>query len=367
MMSTHWFDGLSQSLHQAGHAPAVWSVKGNSQQHSRLMILPTVGRIIACELPGCETNLFYQHADLQDASKAASLLAKAGGVPGGDRLWIAPESAYMWKDLAKVRHDLPSHAHTPAAMDPAQYTIRQQADGLLEMVTTMALEDDRSKQRLSLRVSRMVSLIDVPDGLPSSLACLSFAITNEVTMLEAGPDVQAGAWDLLQVPPEGVLICPTAGQAVHVRSYYDPFGDHVRVSDAGVHFRIDSRKRVKMGIDPVSTLGRMAYYQQHGHVSSLIVRIFAPQPGQAYVDLPVDDILQGQRTGGDALQAYNHNGGGGLSFGEMEYHDPAVLALSPNRTQRHTSVTHVLAGADGDIREFGQRLLGQPIWNPWLA
>ena len=92
----------------------------------------------------------------------------------------------------------------------------------------------------------------------------------------------------------------------------------------------------------------------------MIVRQFLPCPGQEYVDLPVDDILAGGRTGGDALQAYNHNDAS-QAFGEMEYHDPAVLAGNPPFTRGGRSVTHVLAGPDALIVSYGRKLLGVDV------
>jgi hypothetical protein len=155
----------------------------------------------------------------------------------------------------------------------------------------------------------------------------------------------------------GSLICPITRAISQVRSYYEPCDSHTQLRQDAVVFRMDAKKRVKFGLPPEVTTGRMGYYQKQSQGSSLIVRIFLSCPGQTYVDLPVDDILAGQRTGGDALQAYNHDDPS-QPFGEMEYHDPAVLPGQEPLTRGGTSVTHVLAGPDETILEYGSQLLG---------
>ncbi len=360
-MAQDWFNRLEQAANQAADIPVIWQASA-SPDVPRLMILPRAGRVIACQMPGVMENLFYHHPQLEDPARAAEVLAAASGMPGGDRLWISPESAYRWKNLPQARRDLAGHAFTPREMDPADHHVRVHEPGRLQLVTAMTLHDDRHDQSLSLRVSREFTLIDPPAGIASGLACMSFAITHELTVLEAGASSQAGVWDLLQVPPTGTLICPTTTHAGQLRSYYEPFGpERVRVGDRAVRFLIDSRKCVKMGLKPEHTTGRMGYHRRVGEVNTRIVRIFHPQPGRPYVDMPVDEILAGARTGGDALQAYNHDGSGGLSFGEMEYHDPAVLGSQSSRTVTGSCVTHVLAGFAQQIEQASQLLLGVGI------
>lgn len=364
---TDWLDQLKTAVAQAGDQPLVWqsthpSTLADGASPPKLLVLPKAARLMACQLPGVTGNLFFHHPQMLDHHQTAQLLAAGGGV-GGDRLWIAPESAFMWKNLAAIRHDLAAHAHTPPAMDPAQYQIVSQSAHHIQLASDMQLHDDRSGQSLTLHVTRQFEVIDAPPELPAAVHCMSFAIHNALTLIQGGEQTHAGCWDLLQLPPGGTLICPTMQRVAlgdEVRSYYEPLGDHVRVSDDAVLFRVDAKKRIKMGLSPVHTTGRMGYYNRQNAaagMSTLIVRSFLPCPGQSYVDLPVDDILQGRRSGGDALQAYNHNDPD-MAFGEMEYHEPAVHQSHGPRTAGGRCVTHVLAGTDELIRQEGKRLLG---------
>lgn len=358
-----WFERLTHACTHAGDRPVRWH---DPQTNCELLLLPNAGRIIACKMDGAEGNAFYHHASLEDASHAGQTLAGGGGL-GGDRLWIAPESAFMWRDLAGMRHELAKHARTPPAMDPAAWQIVRQTPRMLELQTAMKLQDHRSDQplELSLRVKRQFEWLPALKGLPEELNVMSFAIENEVTLIEGGPDAQAGAWDLLQLPAGGTLICPTMRppRDEDVRSYYEPLDAHVKLTGEAVLFRVDAKRRVKLGLWPGVTAGRMAYHrpsQDASGRSTLIVRTFQPCVGMDYIDLPVDDVLAGARTGGDALQAYNHNTQD-MPFGEMEYHDPAVCLGDAPMTRRGRCITHVLAGPDAQIKQSGEALLGAPI------
>ena len=112
-----------------------------------------------------------------------------------------------------------------------------------------------------------------------------------------------------------------------------------------------------MGLLPTQTTGSMAYYQQHVNISSLIIRIFNTLPGEPYCDLPrsSDELL-----GGDTLQAYNDDETHGR-FGEMEYHDPALIVGQSCKSRQSTNITHVLVGPDEQIKQIGKQLMGVTI------
>ncbi|MEO0586619.1 MAG: hypothetical protein AAF078_03175, partial [Planctomycetota bacterium] len=160
------------------------------------------------------------------------------------------------------------------------------------------------------------------------------------------------------------------GEGAGPRSYYEPFGDrHVAVEGDCVRFLIDGKRRTKMGLLPEHTTGRMGYYRPLGDGrSSLIFRAFAALPGEPYCDLPVDHPAHDAAAAGedhpemfrgDGLQAYNDDGDAfpGTSFGEMEYHDPCVIAGRGPTSRTGSCVTHVMAGPDEAVRAVGRELL----------
>ncbi|MEM9883019.1 MAG: hypothetical protein AAF800_08895 [Planctomycetota bacterium] len=362
-----WFDTLHQQMIADCQQPHVLACGSG-----RLLVCEQAARVLACELPGVGHNLFF-HTD-RTADDGG-----LGPVTGGDRLWIAPEVAYFWPTLDDALRDPKGTAKTPAAIDPGEYTGANGVwDGTGVSVEAMVegISDVRSGATGVFAMTRDIFPVSAPrfDVASDDLAIASFAIVNGLERYSG--ELLIGAWDILQVPPMGTLICPTVGRA-EVRSYYEPFGDrHVVVSDTDVRFLIDGKRRIKMGLRAEHTTGRMGYYRPaDGQTSTLIVRIFAPLPGEPYGDVPRDDPrnrqlergeIEGPILGGDCLQAYNDDGdafGGGpeVTFGEMEYHDPCLVVGRGPTSRSGSCVTHVMAGPDDAVRAVGGALLGVEV------
>ncbi len=362
---SEWFDRIVARLDAHEHKHATLAAGDG-----RLLVTEHGARVLACEMPGVSHNLFFHPPFMEQADSDGE-----HSVAGGDRLWIAPEVGWFWPSLDEARRDPKGTATTPMAIDPGYFGITEQSDTRIVLDARIDLTDIRDDKALALYATREVRAIEAPDHLPDGLMTLSFALTHQLAWADASTDegAVAGVWDILQVPPPppevgggGTLICPTT-RRVEPRSYYEPFGEkHVVVDDGRVRFLIDGKHRIKMGLHADATTGRMAYYVKHNdEVSSLIVRIFAPQPGEPYCDLP-RDADDSQRTGGDALQAYNDDGDAfegppEVTFGEMEYHDPCLIAGKAPSTRTGTSVTHILVGPDDAIKQAGQQLLGVVI------
>jgi len=350
-----WFDQIDTAIESAGH-----------QTHrliaadGELLVSERGARIIGCRLSGVDENLFWHGTDMQEAPGSREA-AEAFSIAGGDRLWIAPEVGWYWPSIEKAREDPGKFADTPKQIDPGEYLTDSASPVHAQLSTRMKLTDVRDGKSIELAVSRQVRVIDHPFGLPSDIKCASFAITN-VLLCRGGDDgAVAGAWDILQVPPTGTLICPTVCAIDSPRSYYDSFGDrHVRVGDRAVRFLVDGKRKIKMGLLAELTTGRMGYYRKlNATTSSLILRQFATMPGEPYADLPIHED-ETKRIGGDCLQAYNDDGNAG-GFGEMEHHDPAITVGQGPASRAGTSITHILVGPDESVRAYGETLLGAAI------
>lgn len=324
-----------------------------------LLLTDYGARILACDIDGAGGNLFWHNPALNSPTTASDALASAGGDIGGDRLWLAPEIGFMWPDQAEARIDPVTSYALPTSMDPAPWTVREAGSAHVLFASRITLTDHRLSKPIAADAQREIETISPPANLPSQLRCVSFGIRNSIALVAGDQGAVVGTWDLLQLPVTGTLICPVASIQGQPRSYYDPFGDrHVQSDGKCVRFLIDAKRRVKMGLLPEQTLGRMGYYRQLADgQASLIVRYFASLPGEPYVDLPLDSD---QLTGGDALQAYNDDRGSAY-FGEMEYHDPGLVAGCGPTTRTGYCTTHVLVGPDAEIRAFGEALLGVPI------
>lgn len=338
-----WFDRFRDKYHEQCHVLTAGV--------GRLLVTQMGARVLGCQLPGVRDNLFWHPPDLETSAT----------IGGGDRLWIAPEVAYYWPSLEQARQDPVKWARTPERVDPGGYKLVDANKRSVHLRARIRLTDVRVDKTIAFMVDRVVYVIDPPCAVSDQLSVCSFGLTNTLSLEHGDDDAAAGAWDILQVPPTGTLICPTTRQ-VEPTSYYDPFGPrHVQCDPRSVRFLIDGRHRIKMGIPAAATTGRMGYYRPlPDGMASLIVRIFSPLPGDTYVDVPrsADATI---RLGQDALQAYNDDGTFG-GFGEMEYHDPAlVVGQGRPATRAGTCVTHVITGPDDAVRKAGDDLLGVAI------
>lgn len=343
---------LSASLQSAGQA--VFAL-GNAS--GRLLVSLSGARALACEFAHMPGNLFFHDTSLEETGKAAQALQKSPAA--GDRLWIAPEINYIFKDLSKVMTHPAECSLTPPAMEPGHYRLIHHTARHLALAADMRLEDRLSpRTHVSVSISRAFELIDAPVGLDSGLTHFGFAVTNTLAVTAFDrPGMHVGVWDLLQIPPAGWLVCPTVGLATKPRSYYDKLSDdRVRQVGGAVHFKIDGQGRYKIGLSPTQTCGRMGYYRKLGRVSTLLVRHFPVQPGLGYCDQPVSEL--GGPIHGDVLQSYNGSG-----FGEMEYHDPALKTGDQPTSRTATSVTHALVGPDDLIHTAAECLLGVDLPN----
>ncbi len=338
---------LSASFQTAGQpAFALGSDTG------RLLVAQSGARAIGCEFAHAPGNLFFHDPILENPATAAKRLGASPAA--GDRLWIAPEVNYIFKDVNKVFTHPEEVGATPSQMEPGDYRLASQSNRHLAFAADMRIEDRLNPRTfMSLSVARSFELIDAPVGLDKGLTHFGFALTNTLTLTGFDkPGGLVGVWDLLQIPPAGWLVCPTVGLATKPRSYYDKLGDdRVRQIGGAVHFKIDGQGRYKIGLSPTQTTGRMGYYRKLGRLSTLLVRVFSVQPGLIYCDQPVTEL--GKPIAGDALQSFN-----GAGFGEMEYHDPAIKAGEQPASRTSTSVTHALVGSDDLIHTAAEHLLG---------
>ncbi|MEM6391704.1 MAG: DUF6786 family protein [Planctomycetota bacterium] len=346
----HSLDDLTARL-AAEHDDLFWLSAGDG----RLLATRHAARLMASDDGHADTwsNPFFVAED-----------GDTGQLTGGDRLWIAPEVGYFWPNLQQAREDPKKWAKTPPVMDPAHWTITNQSDNALALSTEMDLTDARDGKRIRLTADRSFQGLDRSADLDPGLRCVSFAITNTLTLIDGDAGAVAGAWDILMVPAEptpGTLIIPTTREIelANINSYYDPFGDeHVVIDGQSVRFRCDGQRRVKMGLPADLTAGTMAHYRPTTDGQAILIhRTFPTHHEETYCDIP-RSFPDDQRLGGDCFQAYNDEGdsfgpaiGGSPTFSEMEYHDPCLAVGTDKTTQTGTCTTHILTGPEALIRE----------------
>lgn len=359
---SNWFNTLHEQANAQQLRPHVLTIETGGAT-ARALITEHGARWLACELPGAGElgNPIFATDCTPDRT-----------LTGGDRLWIAPETAWFWPSLDDARRDPKGTARTPHGIDPADYHPDTNAfvddSASLALTSPIALHDRRNDKTGQGNAKRSFMLKPVAgDQLPGGVTGVGLSITNTLTIdyEQSDQGLVAGSWDILQLPPTGVLICPTRQQA-EPTSYYEPFGDrHVTIGPDATCFHIDSRRRIKMGLAAATTAGVMGYLRAVGEgQSQLIVRRFPVHNPGAYCDVPRDDqahdaavagLWHDRALQGDVLQAYNDDGDafpGSAGFGEMEYHDQAIIVGRSPSTRTGTSETLIAAGPTPAIEQL---------------
>ncbi len=347
-----WMDVLEKSVTGAGHEVIRWPAGDG-----HLMVLPHAARLLGCGLPGADENLLWHHPGMNEPAGAAAQLEKAGGELGGDRLWIAPEVAYMWPDLELARQAPHENHQVPPVMDPATWQISERGEGHLLLKARMDLSDHRNGRRIVLDVDRGFARLERPGGMDNALKCASWVTFNAARIVDGEEGAVAGLWDLCQMPVGGALYCPlTLPLDGPPRAYYEPLRPtDVSWDETAVRFAARAEHIIKMGLAAEKTTGRMGYYRRlDDDRASFLFRHFLPVPGAAYVDLPRDSEAM---FGGDCLQAFcgddpEHG------FCEMEHHEPAVIVGQGPRLTCGSSVTHAIVGPTEKVEAAARALLG---------
>ena len=349
---SNWMRTLEETTAGAGQQALRWKAADGE-----LLVLPHGARVLGCDVPGADRNLLWHHPGMNDAATAKGQLQKAGGELGGDRLWIAPEVAYFWADLELARKAPFEHHTVPPEMDPGIWRIAERGEGHLRLEMRLALTDHRNGRRIELDLERAFAALDRPAGLDAELKVCSWLTFNTATVRGGDDGAVAGLWDLCQMPVGGALYCPVAVPPNGPpREYYEPLRpEDVSWDDAAVRFAATAAHRIKMGLPPEQTTGRMGYYRRlENGMASFIFRHFLPAPGGTYIDLPRHSDAT---SGGDCLQAFC--GDDPMDgFCEMEHHEPALIAgTGPQRTSG-TCITHAIVGPAESLTPVARRMLG---------
>jgi len=344
---------LLDTLNKIGKCPRVHQAPDGS----RILILPYGGRVLGLFAPHSEENFYWTHPALESPESATEFYnAQQWHNSGGDRTWLAPEVDFFFPNYPDKNVYRP-----PRELDPGNYQIIQnsQREHLVNRATCVL-----SRLRRPVEVEIAKSFGPAPNPLRHEralehLANLEYAGYTQYTSLEllAGTrngDAQVGLWNLLQMPHGGELLIAT-----HVKTepkvVFGALDPHdLRISDHLVRYRMRASGEQKIGIRAVAAAGRVGYrYPADGGRWALVIRNVFVNPSGTYADVPWDD----PEDLGYAIQACNVNSGLG-SFGELEYHVPAIGRGTGRLRCEDVSQVWAFRGSTEEIDLVARSLLG---------
>ncbi|MCS6835410.1 MAG: hypothetical protein NZ750_05255 [Anaerolineae bacterium] len=339
-----------QDVLEAAHEPyAVLPLQGGAAA----LISQRGGRVLGIFSHADGENLLWTNASaFADRASFAAFIAQGHWNLGGERLWIAPEIQFNVRD----RRNFWGTISVPPAMDPAQYQLSVQTDGL-HLRADMQLEaHNLAEGTQTVMVERWIRPTSNP--LPELDGLIYLGYQHEVRLQITNPHIPTEAWTLVQVQAGGDLIIPCLPD-VQASDYFGsvpPAARQVRQGDMP-HLRLtlDGQQQYKVGYQSLSVIGRMGYLQTlpNGR-KALLVRAFSNNPANLYAEEPPHQ--PGHR--GHAIHVYNDGGqfGGTHSFGEMECTGTTLQASSLAASD--TFLLWVYIGSAEEIGQVAYRLLG---------
>jgi hypothetical protein len=329
---------------------------------TRVLILPYGGRILGVFAPGSDENFLWTNSVLNSVESARAYYASDDWQnSGGDRTWLAPELDFFFPKFPDI--DIAGYWQ-PRGLDPGNYALTK-TDQEVELTNRLSIDAFRSRKRVELEITKSIAAAPNPlrydaQARSGAVEYAGHTLLTSLKILNAGPDAVplVGLWSLTQMPHQGELFVPTYSKT-EPRVYFglvDTPADEVAVNDRLVRFKMRAAGEHKIGIRAAVTTGRIGYIYPTENRHALIVRNFSVNPSGEYADVPWTE----PEDRGYSTQACSVNSRWGM-FSEMEYHVPAIGGSTGLRHVEDRSQLWAFRGSREDIIEIARALLSNEI------
>jgi hypothetical protein len=350
--------GLLATLKAAGKSAELHQ----TEDGTRVLILPYGGRILGVFAPGSEENFLWTNSALNNAETARAYYASGDWQnSGGDRTWLAPELDFFFPKYPNI--DISGYWQ-PRSLDPGNYQLAKTDRGV-KLTNRLKIDGFRSKKRVELEITKSVASAANPlrydDVIQNGgVEYAGHTLLTSLKIVDANSEDAplVGLWSLTQMPHQGELFVPTYSKS-EPRIYFglvDTPPDELAVSDRLVRFKMRAAGEHKIGLRAVATTGRIGYIYSAGKKHALIVRNFFVNPSGEYADVPWTE----PENCGYSTQACSVNSRWGM-FSEMEYHVPAIGGGTGLRHVEDRSQLWAFRGSREDIVKIARTLLSNEI------
>ena len=264
--------------------------------------------------------------------------------PGGDRVWISPESELFFPDRSGW-----GRYKVPASVDPGHYSMSKGKNGSVTLKNEGEARMFGVGCGFAFRLVQEISPLEKPYcACVEGLAFAGYRKTVTLQVEGTFPETLCPAiWNLLQVPPGGSIFgeCPAPWpQPFFGKGAWQRQGKFVEVPvpSPGESFKI--------GIPPEISTGRMLYVNETAPRPFLIMRRFN-------VAGKCCDAAFGHKDCVPCPQQFFSDNGSAGGFGEMEHHSTPVA--SDGGTITDVCTTEAFSGSIDAVREYAQRLMIQ--------
>ena len=329
---------------------------------TRVLVLPYGGRILGVFAPGSDENFLWTNSALNSVETARAYYASDDWQnSGGDRTWLAPELDFFFPKFPNI--DISGYWQ-PRSLDPGNYELTKTTHGV-KLTNRLKIEGFRSKKRVELEITKSVAAAPNPIRYDKAIqaGAVEYAghtLVTSLKIVDPNPSnsLLVGLWSLTQMPHQGELFIPTYSKT-DPRIYFGLVNtppDELAVSDRLVRFKMRAAGEHKIGVRAAVTTGRIGYIYKTGDKHALIIRNFFVNPSGEYADVPWTE----PEDRGYSTQACSVNSQWG-EFSEMEYHVPAIGGETGLNHIEDRSQLWAFRGSQEDIRKIARALLSTEI------
>lgn len=329
---------------------------------TRILVLPYGGRILGVFAPGSDENFLWTNSVLNSVETARAYYASDDWQnSGGDRTWLAPEVDFFFPKFPNI--DIAGYWQ-PRSLDPGDYQLAKTEHGI-KLTNRLHIEGFRSKTRVELEITKLVAAAPNPLRYDHAIrtGAVEYAghtLITSLAIVDANPENAplVGLWSLTQMPHQGELFIPIYART-QPRIYFglvDAPADELTMSDRLLRFKMRAPGEHKIGLHAAFTTGRIGYIYPSGGQHALIVRNFFVNPSGEYADVPWTE----PDDRGYSTQACSVNSRWGM-FSEMEYHVPAIGGETGLRHTEDRSQLWAFRGSREDIYKIARALLSNEI------
>src|SRR5580698_113922 len=141
---------LIATLKAVGKTPELYQ----TDDGTRVLILPYGGRVLGVFAPGSDENFLWTNTALNSIESARAYYASDDWQnSGGDRTWLAPEVDFFFPAFPNI--DIAGYWQ-PRALDPGNYEIAKTNDGVT-LTNRLSVDAFRSQKRVDLKITKSVA------------------------------------------------------------------------------------------------------------------------------------------------------------------------------------------------------------------
>jgi hypothetical protein len=130
-----------------------------TEDGTRILILPYRGRILGVFAPGSEENFLWTNSVLKSVESARAYYASDDWQnSGGDRTWLAPELEFFFPKFPNI--DIAGYWQ-PRELDPGSYELTKTGRGV-GLTNRLNIDAFRSRKRIELEIIKSVAAAPNP-------------------------------------------------------------------------------------------------------------------------------------------------------------------------------------------------------------